>query len=105
MTVKKKAPVLQPTPGPARDLRIVVLPNGFVYVGALRRDGYDPAWLRLSGGYNLRKWGTTKGLSQLALFGPTKDTVMDQAPEVAFHELAVVHTLICDQAAWATVIK
>jgi hypothetical protein len=55
-------------------MQIVVIESGWVFVGECERSGNA---LTLSDGYNIRRWGTTAGLGQLAATGPTKDTELD----------------------------
>jgi hypothetical protein len=58
--------------------QIVVIDNGFVHVGDCSfKDGF----LVIENGFNIRKWGTTQGLSQLAA-GPTKETIVDPLTRV-----------------------
>jgi hypothetical protein len=55
---------------------IVVITSGWVFVGNYHKSTGDaPAYL--TNASNVRKWGTTAGLGELALNGPTKDTVLD----------------------------
>ena len=63
---------------------IVVLDRGFVYVGDVRM---DDRFCVISGARNIRRWGTTRGLGELALDGPLQHTVLDavgtvRAPEI-----------------------
>jgi len=80
------------------DIRIVIAQRGFVYVGEYSRDG-DRVFIRR--GFNVRRWGTTKGLGELATRGPLAGTQLDDVPEVELHELSVVNTIRCDGAKWA----
>ena len=49
---------------------------------------------------NVRTWGTTKGLGELAQSGPTNNTVLDPAGTVRMHILGVVATLDTQVTAW-----
>lgn len=53
---------------------ICVLDSGFVYVGLA---SIQEGELKIEKAQNVRKWGTTKGLGQLALEGPTEETTLD----------------------------
>ena len=55
---------------------IVVLQAGWVFIGVLHpaKDGKHAFLTEAS---NIRKWGTTAGLGQIALTGPTENTVLD----------------------------
>lgn len=77
---------------------IVILQRGWVFVGDLIKNGTE---CRLENASNVRRWGTTKGLGQLAVEGPTANTVLDPCTTVTFHELTAVATLECNGAAWA----
>lgn len=67
--------------------QIVVLQRGWIVVGDAYRVGSE---IRIDGASVIRRWGTTNGLGQLALGGPTKDTILDACGTVRAHELAVV---------------
>ena len=82
---------------PAGDIQIVILQRGFVFVGAFEQDGPN---CTLRNAYNVRRWGTTAGLGELAEKGPLTNTKLDKAGTVQFHELTVVARLSCDQEAW-----
>jgi hypothetical protein len=79
------------------EVRIVVLQRGWVMVGRYSEDGTR---CHLSGAKSIRRWGTTRGLGEIAP-GPTKQTTLDEAGEVDFHALSVVLTIRCDAAGWA----
>ena len=53
---------------------IVVLDRGFVYVGNVEVEG---DWCVITDAKNIRVWGTTSGLGQLALEGPQESTKLD----------------------------
>lgn len=44
------------------DIKIVVLQRGWVYIGRFERNGND---CKLHNAYNIRVWGTSKGLPEL----------------------------------------
>lgn len=83
ITHTAKAPVPQ---------EIVVLDRGWVYVGWTRREG---DLLIISEAKNIRRWGTTRGLGQLALEGAQPNTVLDPAGIVKVPMRAVLHTVVC----------
>ena len=68
--------------------KIVILQRGWVYVGNLYKRGND---CQLRDCLNIRKWGTTKGLGQLAKEGKQNDTILDKTPDISFHELTVIN--------------
>jgi hypothetical protein len=55
---------------------IVIANNGWVFIGLVT---ITKEWIEIDDCYVIRKWGTTKGLGQIALSGPTKDTILDEA--------------------------
>lgn len=81
----------------SREIRIVVLQRGWVVVGNYRKDGSEVV---VSGGGVIRRWGTTKGLGEIATGGPTDSTIIDRTPEIRAHELAVVMTIAVDPTKW-----
>ena len=72
--------------------QIAVLDRGFVYVGEVTVDG---EFVTIAQARNIRRWGTTKGLGQLAESGPTATTVLDSAGEVTVPLKAVIHLIKC----------
>jgi hypothetical protein len=77
-------------------VRIVVLQRGWVCVGRWGQDG-SQCWL--NDAHVIERWGTTKGIGELVT-GPTAKTVLRHAGHVRFHELAIVLTVSCKEAAW-----
>ena len=80
------------------DCVIVVLDKGFVYHGDLLIG--DDGWFLLEKSNNIRRFGTTRGLGQLAINGPTKETVLDPCNGVRGTVGAIVHILECDPTKW-----
>ena len=60
---------------------IVVLQAGFVLIGDVAQ--LDGRALHITNASVIRRWGTTAGLGQIALTGPTKDTILDACGEVS----------------------
>lgn len=77
--------------------RIVVLQRGWVVVGDMSESGDE---LLLSNASVIRRWGTTKGLGELAAKGPQRDTVLDPCGVVRAHKLCVVMQIDCEAAKW-----
>lgn len=71
--------------------KIVVAQRGWVLVGDYSIEGDDE--IVLTNASVIRIWGTTKGLGELALSGPTSKTILDPAGTVRFHRLTVVLVL------------
>lgn len=79
------------------DAKIVVLQRGWIYVGRLSKDGNT---CRLTNAYNIRTWGTTKGLPEL-VHGPTPSTKLDKCEGVVeFDWLTVIHTITLNEEKW-----
>lgn len=79
--------------------QIVVLQRGWVVVGDVTRA--DEEQIVLSDASVIRYWGTTNGLGELALNGPTSKTILDAAGTVRVHPLAVVLRMDTEAALWA----
>jgi hypothetical protein len=80
------------------DKRIVVLQAGWVFMGDYHpASGTKPA--HLTDASCVRKWGTTAGLGELALKGPTKETVLDPCSVLVLdNPQAVLYTIKCEHA-------
>jgi len=76
---------------------IVVLDRGFVYVGDVEHNG---EWCVIKNAQNIRSWGTTKGLGELALGGPTKDTKLDLVGTVRAPAKAVISLIDTEADKW-----
>ena len=69
---------------------IYVMDRGIVKVGVPREQRMsDGLFIVLDKCATIRRWGTTKGLGQLALSGPTRETVLDQEPDGT--EVNIIH--------------
>ena len=79
------------------DLKIVVLDRGFVVIGnGTITDNY----VTIRNCQCIRRWGTSRGLGELATEGPKTETQLDPQPTTRVHELQVVQMIDCDGAAW-----
>jgi len=72
--------------------QIVVLHCGFVFMGDVERTEKE---VIIHNANNIRKWGTERGLGQIAADGPTEKTILDYAGTVRFHPLAEVCSYDC----------
>lgn len=79
-----------------RDVRIVILQRGWIYVGVYSKKASQ---CFIDNGFNIRTWGTTKGLGEL-VNGPLANTELDSVPQVEFHELSVVATIKVNASKW-----
>lgn len=82
------------------EIKIVILQRGWVFVGRFDQVG---SRCTLTNAKNIRTWGTTKGLGEIAEGGPTSSTKLDDVNNVIFHELTVIATIDCDKKAWQKV--
>lgn len=78
-------------------LAIVVLDRGFVYIGHVVTDG---RWVTITDAQNIRVWGTTKGLGELALEGPKKETKLDKVGTVRAAHRALISIIETKEALW-----
>jgi hypothetical protein len=79
------------------DIKIVVLQRGWIYIGRFERNGND---CKLHNAYNIRSWGTTKGLPEL-VNGATSSTKLDKCEGIVeFDWLTVIHTITVDKKSW-----
>ena len=77
---------------------IVVVEAGWVFLA----DSVTHVWvyealpvLRLHSANVIRVWGTTAGLGEIALKGPTKDTVLDFVGDVDVPQTKVLAMIPC----------
>lgn len=91
----KKAPpvaaVASVIPTPKK--QIVVCQRSWVMYGDVSQVGDE---LVIENCKNIRRWGTSGGLGQLAKSGPTSSTVLDDYGTVRVHVLSVVLRLDAD---------
>lgn len=80
-------------------LQIAVLSYGFVYVGTCQVDGDT---LTITDAGNVRRWGTERGMGQLAAFGTQHNTKIDPTGTVTAPVSALIHLIDCDPEAWAS---
>ena len=83
------------------DIKIVILQRGWVFIGRLAQEGSN---CTLTNAYNIRRWGTTNGLGELALSGAQSETKLDKVGTVSFHELTSVAIMDCNQDVWKQTI-
>ena len=77
--------------------QIIIAQRGWVFVGNVDRSGDD---VTITDAHCVRKWGTTKGLGELAANGPQSKTVLDKMGTVRLHALAVVAAIDCEETKW-----
>lgn len=101
----KELAALLAAPAPAQKvvehgLKIVVLDRGFIYIGHVTTDG---EWVHISNAYNIRRWGTTKGLGEL-VNGPTDSTILDAVGNVKAPFHALQHLIAVKAEAWTSAL-
>jgi len=79
--------------------RILVLQRGWVAVGDYS-ESTDGNEVSLTNASIIRRWGTTKGLGEIAANGPTKDTKLDACPTIRVHRLGVVLSMEVAEDKW-----
>lgn len=77
--------------------QIVILNRGWVVVGDYSEENGQ---CTLTNASVVRKWGTTKGLGELAEKGPLPDTILDKCPNVHFNSLTMVARIDCVEDNW-----
>jgi hypothetical protein len=82
-------------------LRNAVLDRGFVYVGIC---ALDAGVLTITGARCVRRWGTERGLAQLAAEGPTAKTKLEASGTVHAPQASVIHLIDCAPAGWAATL-
>jgi len=83
-------------------LHIIVIESGFVYIGEI--EAYKCQFLgeslRIKNAYNIRRWGTSDGLGELANIGKKKETVLDFCGSVICPKNKVLYIIpVTDSAA------
>jgi hypothetical protein len=81
----------------APEKQIVILDRGFVYVGDVKIDG---DWVLIANAQNVRRWGTAKGLGELAAKGPQPSTVLDPTGTVRAPLRALIGLIQCTASSW-----
>ena len=72
--------------------RIIVTKNVFVFLGQVTQ---TPKETIVTDCFNIRRWGTTKGLGEIALSGPTSSTVLDDYGTVVIPNQSIIYFIEC----------
>jgi hypothetical protein len=83
--------------GTDHGLQIVILDRGFVFVGDVSTDG---DWVTISNAKNVRRWGTSQGLGELAARGPQPETKLDIGGTIKAPHRALIGMIACEVASW-----
>ena len=82
---------------PDGEIRIAALQRGHVIIGKYSQEGETG---HLENASVVRRWGTSKGLGELAQKGPLDNTVLDECPRVSFHVREVIFLMEVNKDAW-----
>jgi hypothetical protein len=79
---------------------IFVLPSGWVIVGNPTRN--TDGTITVTNCKNVHRWGTDKGLGQIAMNGPTKTSVLNPYGTVTFPNAAggFIMEIACNPSKW-----
>ncbi len=83
-------------------IQIVVLQRGWIVVGKFNRNG---SYCEITESSVIRRWGTSKGLGELAENGPLENTKLDQSGIITTHLLEIVCCFSCNQNNWRNKCK
>lgn len=86
-----------------KPIMIVVLQKGWVVVGEYVAKG--PNHMGVERAYVITRWGTVKGLGQLAQHGPRSATRLHACPSLKWHLYAEVMTMEVNADVWAPIIE
>ena len=84
----------------SKGFAIVVADRGWVYIGDVEYSREDGAMI--TNARNIRRWGTERGLGQLAKSGPTDETKLDDYGTVHVPAHAVMSIIDAERAVWTT---
>lgn len=79
-------------------LCIVIADRGLVWVG---RVVTNAQWCYVDKAHTIRRWGTTKGLGELASCGPLANTALDPVDSVRVSMRALIALLPCAEERWS----
>lgn len=70
---------------------IVICTNGWVFAGECYEYG-DHILIHRSS--VIRRWGTSKGIGQLAITGPTEDTILDECGTMTVYKANIISRIL-----------
>jgi len=75
---------------------IIIVTQGFVFLGEVSTTSEDgTSYLVITDAKNIRNYGTSKGLGQIALEGPQAETVLDECGTILIPLSALVGRIKC----------
>ena len=96
-TYVKESEVKKQAKYKASPVQIVVLNRGWIVVGNVSESVNKTV---IQNAAVIRKWGTTKGLGELAMKGKLADTILDACPDITVDTANVVFLMNCEQSKW-----
>ncbi len=72
--------------------KIIICINGWIVIGETTT---TEKTIVVDNAFVIRRWGTTKGIGEIALSGITKSTVLDPLPRAEIERAAVIMVLDC----------
>ena len=81
-------------------VRIAVLNRGWIVIGRVSQKKNKTF---ISNASIIRKWGTTKGLGELAEFGVLNNTILDKCNDIEVETINVVLLMNCNKDSWKNV--
>lgn len=83
-------------------LRIFILQRGWVCVGHSQDPETCGLWIPVHNARTVRRWGTSKGLEQLANDGPQRETVLEHIVKLRKIPIgAIIQIIDCDETNWS----
>lgn len=82
-------------------IEIAVLKDGWVFVGQCER--HVDGRMTVTTAYKVRKWGTTAGLGEIALNGPTPNTILDVYGTIYVEAHDLKFRISCVEDKWVKV--
>jgi hypothetical protein len=73
--------------------QIVVLHRGWIILGEIQKE--TPTEIEFINCSVIRKWGTKKGIGEIALNGPTENTILEPCGTVLVHPLSIIMRIKC----------
>ena len=83
---------------------IFVCKDGWVYVARVKFNDneYDSLFITTDKFAVIRKWGTSKGLGELAEKGPLRETILESEPEgVQIARMDIKRQIPCNEKNWS----
>ena len=95
--LKKKNEEIINIPSQNGTIKIAILQRGWVVIGRYFDMGED---IILGDSYVIRRWGTKKGLGQLAIEGKQEETILDKTGIMRFNKLTTIGFIDCNYSIW-----